>query len=343
MFNKAALRPPCSLLRSRIVKKKKNGVLVLGEVLCDLFPPRPGISFSSAGELVPLLGGAPANVAVQCARLGARTALVSAVGADPLGARLVKELAAEGIDASRVAQRKGWRTGVTLVEVDLDGERRFYPLADRRADLSLAPSDVDIAFLRTFAAVHTGTVGLREASPRAAHKKLVDAAHKAGVLVSLDVNLRWGMYRTREDLLRRAKAAIKRAHVVKATADEARALLGVNARVAAPSLAQRFFDVLCGKDAELIMITLDAGGALLATRTNVVSVVAPRVAVVDATGAGDAFVGAALAHIVTMPTRPRDFDDAQLTELGAFACAAGSAACTALGATTAMPRRRVAS
>jgi fructokinase len=321
------------------VKKKQNGVLVLGEVLCDLFPPKPGISFSSAGELVPLLGGAPANVAVQCARLGVRTALVSAVGADPLGARLVQELAAEGIDASRVAQRKGWRTGVTLVEVDLDGERRFYPLADRRADLSLSPDDVDVAFVRTFAAVHTGTVGLREASPRAAHKKLVEAAHEAGVMVSLDVNLRWGMYRSREDLLRRAKAAIKHAHVVKATADEARALLNATARAGAATLAQRFFDELGQKtNTELVMITLDAGGALLATRTHVVSVAAPAVAVVDATGAGDAFVGAALARLVRMPSRPRDLDAAQLRDVGTSACAAGSAARTALGATTAMPR-----
>lgn len=318
-----------------------DGVLVLGEVLCDLFPPRPGTSFLCATELLPLLGGAPANVAVQLARLGVRTALVSAVGEDPLGARLIHELTAEGIDTSRVARRRGFRTGVTLVEVDEDGERRFYPLADHRADLSIGPSDIDIKYVKTFEAVHTGTVGLREPAPRAAARKLVDAARAAGRLVSLDVNLRVGMYRSREDLLRRARAAVKRAHVVKATADEARALLGARPSTSAEALGRAFFQKLASKQTELLLLTLDKGGAWAVTRERAVLVPAPQVRVVDATGAGDAFVGAALARLVAIGARPGalgDLDEHVLTDVVERGCAAGSAACTAMGATTAMPR-----
>jgi fructokinase len=334
----------------RSPQRPRSGVLVLGEVLCDLFPPAPGVSFVDAAALVPLLGGAPANVAVQLARQGVRTGLVTAVGTDPLGARLLAELRREGVDVSRAHRRPGFRTGVTLVEVDADGERRFFPLVDRRADLALGPEDIDVRFVSSFAAVHTGTVGLRGPTARAAHRALVEAARREGLLISLDVNLRPGMYATRGDLLRRARAALSRAHVVKATREEARLLLDAP-RLGAPALAER----LLAAGPRLAMITLDADGALLARRGARARIAAPAVDVVDATGAGDAFVGAALATLVPLlsdEARPRPnppqrlnplealdaLTEGHLAAIGRAACRAGSLACTALGATTAMPR-----
>lgn len=317
-----------------------EGVLVMGELLCDLFPPAPGTPLASAASLTPHLGGAPANVAVQVARLGVRAGLIGAVGTDPLGTRLRDELAREGVDTRGVRRAAGFRTGVTLVEVASDGERTFFPLVERRADLALSPDDVRSSQVRSFAAVHTGTVGLRAAGPRAAHRALMTAAHAAGVLVSLDVNLRWGMYPSRDALLLRARAALRRAHLVKATAEEARALLALSPRTGHRALAER----LLARGPRLVLLTLDADGALLATRAQQVRVAAPVVDVVDATGAGDAFLGAALAWLVTHDVSAAMLDtlDARaLAALGELACRAGSACCTGLGATRAMIRGTV--
>lgn len=314
-----------------------SGVLVLGEVLCDLFPPKAGVSFVDVEVLVPLLGGAPANVAVQLARKGVRTALVSAVGTDPLGARLIEELRREGVDVSGVHRRAGFRTGTTLVEVDADGERRFFPLTDKRADLSLSPLDVDERVVSSFSAVHTGTVGLRATPSRRACEKLVRLARKNGALVSLDVNLRRGMYASAEEMLMRARKALAGAHVVKATRDEARLLLDANKRTGDRALAER----LLAEGPSLVMLTLDADGALLATKATHVRTSAPVVDVVDATGAGDAFVGAALAALLSRGVTAGDLpglDEDTLEIVAREGCAAGSATCTALGATTAMPR-----
>ncbi len=307
---------------------------MLGEVLCDLFPPKGGVPFVEAASLVPRLGGAPANVAVQVARRGVRAGLISAVGADPLGARLLAELKREGVEVAHVRRRASHRTGVTLVEVDADGERRFYPLVDRRADLTLEAADVVPAYVRSFAAVHTGTVCLRTASSRAACRALVKTARAARRLVSLDVNLRWAMYATRDELLRRARAALADADVVKATRDEALALLAASPRVSNQGLAER----LLAAGPRLVLLTLDARGAVVANRGASVSVPAPAVEVVDATGAGDAFLGVALAQLLERGTPPDALDADALREVGRAACAAGSACCTALGATTAMPR-----
>jgi sugar/nucleoside kinase (ribokinase family) len=73
-------------------------VVVFGEVLCDLFAPRAGQPLQQAAALIPHLGGAPANVAVQLARLQVPVALLTAVGSDPLGLRLLDELGVEGVD-----------------------------------------------------------------------------------------------------------------------------------------------------------------------------------------------------------------------------------------------------
>jgi D-beta-D-heptose 7-phosphate kinase / D-beta-D-heptose 1-phosphate adenosyltransferase len=55
------------------------------------------------------LGGA-ANVARQCAALGARTVLAGAIGADPAGAALLAQCAAAGIDTSAVVEQDGRHT-----------------------------------------------------------------------------------------------------------------------------------------------------------------------------------------------------------------------------------------
>jgi len=328
-------------------------VVVLGEVLCDVFSSGRGVSLADTSTFVPRLGGAPANVAVQLARLGVDVALISAVGRDPIGARLLRALRDERIDTAHVAVLPGRRTGMTLVEVDRDGERRFYPFRENSADLGLAVRDVSAPLVRRASVLHTGTVSLRSASARAATIRAVSIARRAGALVSLDVNLRWGMFPSRAQLLSLARAAADRADLIKATRDEALALLDLPERAKDDALVDA---LLARRHARAVFLTLDARGAILATHARRVHVPAPRVRVVDATGAGDAFIGAAIAHFLestpaaSVGARSRrappdlrraldTLDDDALYDIGRSACAAGSATVTRVGATSGMPRR----
>ncbi|OGQ26850.1 MAG: hypothetical protein A2138_13680, partial [Deltaproteobacteria bacterium RBG_16_71_12] len=243
----------------------------------------------------------------------------------------------EGVDVRAVRTRAERRTGVTLVEVGADGERRFWPFREHSADLSIGPADVDPRVLRGAALVHTGTVSMRMPASRAATKQLVAAARARGVIVSLDVNLRWGMFPSRTLLLRVARAALRAADVVKATREEARVLLDAP-RAQDQELAER----LLARGPQLVAITADAEGALIATASAAVHVAAPAATVVDATGAGDAFVGATLAALCRAGVTRAALavlDAGALHALGRAGCAAGAAAVTELGATTAMARR----
>lgn len=89
-------------------------VVGLGEVLWDVFP---------GGAR---LGGAPANFACHARALGARVALVSAVGphSDPLALQTLESLQAHGVDARGVMRNES-ETGRVLVELDHLGQPAY--------------------------------------------------------------------------------------------------------------------------------------------------------------------------------------------------------------------------
>lgn len=315
---------------------------MLGEALVDLFVPRAGDTLVDAAHFVPMVGGAPANVAVQLARLGVDVAMWSAVGKDAFGARLSRALDDEGVDVRHVDRVSGKKTGLTFVEVDRAGERTFTPRREESAVDDLSTTSLPLAALDARTIVHHGTVLLRARTSRATTRAVVRAARAARAIVSLDVNLRPALFSSREDMLARARRALPFAHVVKATREEAIALLDEERgrrRVASRATDGRLADALLARGARLVLLTRDEEGALLASRAARVDVASPRVRVVDATGAGDAFLGAALAALVDDGVLLADLaslDARALRAIGRRACAAGAAAVTALGATTGM-------
>jgi fructokinase len=319
--------------------RPRSRVLIFGEALCDLFAPTAGTPLEKAPHLVPHQGGAPANVAVQLARLGVPVALWTGVGNDPLGARIVAGLRREGVDTRLMQRLAGRRTGVTLVEVDLRGERRFFPFREQSADLALTTDDLAAPAvqkaLRRAAIVHTGTVTMRSASTRRVTRLLQQQAIAQGTLVSIDVNLRPGMFPSLPALLRLARTALRRAHIVKATREEAALLLDLPQATPLPRLLLGLLD----RGPRLALVTLDKDGAAAATAAAQVRVKSPRTRVVDATGAGDAFMGALLAGVANRGIDVQDLaglDEPGLESLLQVAAWAGSRAITALGATTAM-------
>jgi pseudouridine kinase len=75
---------------------------------------------SNPGTATVSIGGVGRNIAHNLARLGAPVRLISAVGRDPEGDRLVNETAAAGVDVTSI--RRGGKTGVYSAVLDRDGE-----------------------------------------------------------------------------------------------------------------------------------------------------------------------------------------------------------------------------
>lgn len=164
----------------------------------DELPPPSGSA--EARELLVLAGGKGANPAIAAARLGARVALVGAVGDDEAAEPVLRELSALGIDVRAVERCRGVPTGHIVHLVEPDGQRRYVEAVGANGHVRAASVPAaDVVLIST-------------ALPRAAVERAVEADGR----IVLDVA---GEPET-------ALAALPGADVVRGDADEIAALVG---------------------------------------------------------------------------------------------------------------------
>ncbi len=291
-------------------------VVVVGSVNVDLVVsvgrlPRAGETVAG-GTFARHGGGKGANQAVAAARLGAKVAIVGAVGADELGEEALAELAGEGIDVDHVTRLEGVPTGVAAIVVDESGENQIAVASGANAQLDAAAVErVLAALLNQGGSDPPGVVLLVNEVPEAAVAAGLRAASAAGWLVVLN------------PAPARPAGADLGGVILTPNADEARELAGEeDAEAAARVLGER--------TGAAVLVTLGADGALLLDGGEAQRLPAPPVDVVDTTGAGDTVNGALAAELAA--GRP-------LAEAVRFALAAAALSTTAAGARTGMPRR----
>ncbi len=88
------------------------------------------------------VGGDALNESIILSRLGAKVALVTAVGADAAGTFIVESARGEGVDVSGITVREGMTTSLNVGLVQPDGERTF--ITNRNGSLwKTEESDID--------------------------------------------------------------------------------------------------------------------------------------------------------------------------------------------------------
>src|SRR5213596_2337799 len=164
-----------------------HDLVTLGEVLLRLSVPSPG-RFETARQLDVQVGGAEANVAAACARLGLKVAWISALPANQWGERIRRELVGHGVDCAHVRTTEHARVGVYFLEYGVP-PRPIRVLYDRgdSAFARLTEGDVDWAPLRSARLMHL--TGITPALGDAA-RALVERALREAATVSFDVNYR---------------------------------------------------------------------------------------------------------------------------------------------------------
>jgi fructokinase len=140
----------------------------------------------------PRMGGAPANFACHARALGAEAAIISSVGADDLGNRLLEELSKLGVDTSGISTDAARPTGTVGIELGMDGQP-CYTIRDSAAWDNIAASETAVALMASAAAVCFGSLGQRSASSRYTIRRLVQATPVSTLRV-FDVNLRQNFY-----------------------------------------------------------------------------------------------------------------------------------------------------
>ena len=254
-------------------------VVVVGSLNMDLVTrterlPHPGETVFGQ-SFATVHGGKGANQAVAASRLGARVAMLGCVGSDAYGTQLREGLLADQIDCQAVRTVSGSASGVALITVDAKSQNTIVVVAG--ANGCLEPQDI-----KTFDQVLQGaqvlvcqlevpmeTVGCVLARGRELGKVVIlNPAPVSGPLPG-----HW--YATIDYLI--------------PNESEAWALSGVTVdSLESAELAARR---LVGFGAGKVIVTLGALGALFVSAQRVAHFAAPKVEAVDATAAGDTFVG----------------------------------------------------
>lgn len=296
-------------------------LLALGRISVDLYAQEAGASFLDPQTFVKSIGGSPTNVAVAAARLGLRSALVTGVGADPLGDYAVAKLASLGVRTHHVARQEGGRTPVVLVSLEDPAEPTITFLrAPDAPDTLVGPDAVDEETLRGCRVLWVSGSTLAVGQTAATAWDWLGRRARRDHTV-LDLDLRPSLWADPREVTAAAHRAIEASTVVIGNRSECAMAVGT----ADP---QEAADRLLARGVSLAVVKMGAEGVLLATPGERVTVEPVAVRVRCGSGSGDAFGGALAAGLL---------HGWPLARIGEVANAAGALVASRLTCADAMP------
>ena len=273
-------------------------IVGLGEVLWDVLPD---------GEH---FGGAPANVAVHAAALGAESLMISAVGTDARGDEALRRLASFGVDCSAVARLADHPTGVVRVSVDGAGLPSYDIAAGSAWDCVPWSPAVEQAARRADA-ICFGTLAQRSPLSRDTIRRAVMSTREHAWRL-FDVNLRQAYYDAAGLI-----ESLELSNALKLNVEELPVVARLCGIAHAPPTKQ--LRALCERfGLRLAALTRGPAGSLLVSRSGAWGAAAPHVKVVDTVGAGDAFSAALLVGL--LGGQPLDEVNRRANSVAAHVC-----------------------
>jgi ribokinase len=291
----------------------ESTVLVAGAINTDLVGRArrsPGAGETVTGSSFAIFGGGKgANQAFAAARSDVRTVMLGAVGDDDFGRARLSDLQAEGIRTDGVATRPDMASGVALILVDDGGENRILYVPGPTLTISIADAE------RAVDAFQPDLVLLTLEPPLETAGRLIELAKLRSIPVVLNA--------TPEPAA--AVALLAQVDVLIVNESEASQILDIKpGELEWSEAVERLHEL----GPATVVATLGEQGALVWHDGAVKQIPAPRVEVVDTTGAGDSFCGAFAARLV------RGDDPVTAARYGV---AAGSLAVTVAGAQPSIP------
>lgn len=267
-------------------------IICIGEVLWDVLPH--GM----------FLGGAPFNVACHLNMLGEPVAMVSRVGPDEPGDRVLRRMKMMGLSTEHIQLDPAHDTGIVHVTLER-GDHPVYDIVAPAAWDFIELPDALQSLAGQAAALVFGSLAQRSATSR----NTIEQLRKLSKRNVFDVNLR-PPYDRKEVV----EASLRDAQVVKLNDTELRRMadwfgLPGDLQKAARALAEAF-------DCETVCITRGGNGAALWHRHTWSEHPGFSVPVKDTIGAGDAFLAALLSGLLA--DRPAEKILAFANAVGAF-------------------------
>lgn len=293
-----------------------NNILVVGSMNADLVVrsprfPKPGETISGEDlQIIP--GGKGANQAVAAARQGTSVSMVGRVGNDSFGPELINNLQRNNVETSHVQTDSQTATGTATIIVDANGQNSI--VLSPGGNGKVSPADVDsisfsdykLLLLQLEIPVETVLAAARRAKESGLRVVLNPAPARPlpEELISLS------------DFL---------------VPNEPELSLLTGQPVNDMESAEKAAKMLLDRDAQNVVVTLGANGALIVNKELTRHISAFPVEVVDTTAAGDAFIGGFASALL---------QNKSLEEAVRYGCACGALATTKFGAQPSLPTKQ---
>lgn len=280
---------------------KSFDLLTMGRSSLDLYANEVGAPFVAIKSFAAYVGGSPTNIAVGARRLNLRTALLTAVGNDPVGEFILNFLRQEGVETRFIPCKPGTRSSAVVLGIEPPDRFPLVFYRDNAADIHLSIDDVLAAPVAECRAFEFAGTNLSREPSRSATFFAVERAKAAGATVFFDLDFRADQWHDPRGFGVTARAILPLTDIVLGTEEEVKAAVLTeksqvqieHSQVSAPEVqgdVEAAITALLARGPKALVVKRGARGATVCladgTRYDVPGF---PVEVYNVLGAGDAF------------------------------------------------------
>lgn len=303
-------------------------ITTFGEILIDF--TWQGINEDGQTLFAQNPGGAPANVAVAAAKLGAHTAFIGKAGKDMHGEFLKSVLEKEKVETGGMLLDENYFTTLAFVNVDENGERSFSFARKPGADTEIETEEINSDILDKTGIFHVGSLSLTAQPARNTTHSMIQRAKEKGSIISYDPNYRASLWKDEDTAKLQMRSLVPYVDIMKISDEETELLTGrKNPQEAAKLLYEN--------GVKIVAVTLGSEGAYLYCKEGGAQIPGFVSNAVDTNGAGDSFWGGFLYCISKTGKKPEEFTIEELKKYTRFGNAVASLCVEKKGAIPAMP------
>lgn len=170
--------------------QKTYDTLHMGRSSIDLYSNDVGTPFVNITSFAAYVGGSPTNISVGGRRLGLKTALLTAVGADPVGDFILHFLNNEGVETKFIPRKPEHRSSAVVLGIEPPDKFPLVYYRDNCADINLSIDDVLAAPVADCRVFQFAGTNLSKEPSRSATMFAAEQARQAGAKIALDVDFR---------------------------------------------------------------------------------------------------------------------------------------------------------
>ena len=195
-------------------------LITMGRSSIDLYSNDVGSPFVEITNFAAYVGGSPTNIAVGAQRLNVKTALLTAVGNDPVGDFILHFLNKEGIETGYIPRKPNARSSAVVLGIEPPDKFPLVFYRDNAADVQLTIDDVSATPFEHCRAFEFAGTNLSREPSRSATFFAVEQAKKGKATVFFDIDFRADQWHDVRAFGVNARAVLRNVDVALGTEEE---------------------------------------------------------------------------------------------------------------------------